>query len=53
MEPMFLPEVETGPGSGQQADVIKMMRSAGQVVPQILHLFAYKAGVTEHLARFS
>ena len=48
MSPMYLGEVES-----QVDERILAMRRAGAVVPQILHLFAYKPGVTEHLAAFS
>ena len=52
MEPMFFPEVEKGPGSGAHARVIEMIKSQNASVPQILHIFAYKPEVTDHVARW-
>ncbi|MBI3665347.1 MAG: peroxidase [Acidobacteria bacterium] len=54
MKPMFLPEVENDPNaSGPYAGMAEQMKAAGQMIPQIFHLFAFKPSVTEHLARFS
>ncbi len=53
MDPMYLPEVEKGPGSGAHARVVEMMRKQNLEPPQILHLLAYKPGVTDHLARMT
>ena len=53
MHPMYLQEVEQGPGSGTYADRIAIMRSQGKPMPQIWHLFAFKPHATEHLARFT
>jgi alkylhydroperoxidase family enzyme len=54
MDPMFLPGVEHKPDSeGAYADLIRMMRGAGQDYPQIWHLFAFKPGATKHLERFT
>lgn len=53
MEPMYLPEVEGSPGDGPWADAIKRFRAEGMVVPQIMHLFAFKSDRTRHLAQFT
>ena len=53
MESMFLREVEQNLGSGPYAEGIKGLRVAGQMVPQIFHLFAFKTHATEHLAKFT
>jgi alkylhydroperoxidase family enzyme len=53
MKPMYLKDVENAPGSGPRAGQIAQMKAAGVPVPQIMHLFAFKAGRTEHLARFT
>lgn len=52
-KPMFLPEVEANPQPSAYANAIAMMQRNGQEYPQIWHLFAYKPGATEHLARFT
>src|SRR5271154_4027485 len=52
MEPMFLPGVENNPQPGPYADALRMMQAAGEY-PQIWHLFAFKPGATDHLARFT
>jgi alkylhydroperoxidase family enzyme len=53
MEPMYLPDVEQARGSGPWADAVERMRAAGLDVPQIMHLFAFKAERTGHLAQFT
>ena len=53
MEPMFLQDVERHEGSSPWADAIRQMRGAGLPIPQIMHLFAYKADRTAHLAHFT
>lgn len=53
MKPMFLPEVEHARGDGPHAEAVTEMKGAGLPVPQILHLFAYKADRTGFLARFT
>ncbi|HSF15122.1 MAG TPA: peroxidase [Vicinamibacteria bacterium] len=53
MEPMFLPEVEEHEDDGPRGDAIRAMNAAGVPVPQILHLFAFKPGHTDHLSRFT
>lgn len=53
MEPMYLKDVERAVPRGFQAETIRQMREAGEPVPQILHLFAFKPGRTRFLARFT
>ncbi|MGQ0649033.1 MAG: peroxidase [Gemmatimonadaceae bacterium] len=53
MKPMFLPDVELHPQPGRYADAIAAMRGTDREYPQIWHLFAYRPGATEHLARFT
>ena len=53
MEPMFLRDVEQSPGAGPYAGLIRAARAAGGEVSQIFHLFAFKSGMTDHLARFT
>jgi hypothetical protein len=53
MKPMFLPEVENFDAPGARGEAIRMMRTAGFPVPQILHLFAYKQDRTDFLAEFT
>ena len=50
---MFLPEVEGGAPAGPYASVIANLRGAGQPVPQIMHLFAYKPDRTAFLSQFT
>jgi uncharacterized peroxidase-related enzyme len=52
MQPMFLPGVESQPQPSPYADLIRAGQ-AGSEYSQIWHLFAYKPGMTSHLARFS
>ena len=53
MKPMFLREVEAAPGGGARGQMVRALRAAQQTIPQIMHLFAYKADRTDHLARFT
>ena len=53
MRPMFLSEVEQAKPCGAYAPIIDELRAAGQPVPQIMHLFAYKPDATDHLSRFT
>ena len=53
MEPMLLNEVEQAAPQGHYAGPIAALRAAGMPVPQIMHLFAYKPGMTAHLSRFT
>jgi len=51
---MHLPSVEMNPtAEGAYADLIAAVRSAGQTVPQIWHLFAYKPAMSLHLERLT
>ena len=53
MKPMFLPEIENAEPQRPHGEAVRQMQSAGVVVPQILHLFAYKPDRTGFLARFT
>ncbi len=53
MEPMYLPEVEAGPGGGPYGALVAAARSQGAQPPQIFHLFAYRPEATQHLAAFT
>lgn len=53
MEPIFLSEVEASVKAGPAGPQFAAMDAAGIPVPQILYLFAYKPGATEHLSRFT
>ncbi len=53
MEPMYLSEIENHPATGPEGEKIAMMREQGMPVPQILHLFAFKPEMTEHLRQFT
>ena len=53
MDPMYLADVEAFRGTGARAEAIERMRAAGQPIPQIMHLFAYKPDRTDHLATFT
>ncbi len=54
MKPMYLPDIEnqSAPG-GSYAEGIHAMQQAGVNVPQIMHLFAFKPGATDHLSSFT
>ena len=53
MKPMYLPDVENNPQPSSQADTIRQLQAKGAEYPQILHLFAYRPGMTAHLTRFT
>jgi len=53
IEPMYLPEVERCQPAGLRGASIHKMRAEGHPVPQILHLFSFKPGRTDHLLRFT
>jgi hypothetical protein len=53
MHPMFLPEVEHGPAQGAYAQRINGLRRMGAVVPQIMHLLAYKPSATDFLSQYT
>ena len=50
---MHLRDVETAFPPGPAGETIRERREAGQPYPEILHLIAYKPGLTEHLLRLS
>ena len=53
MDPMFLSEVEGHEGDDERSQAIRAMKAAGQPVPQIFHLFAYKPDRTRALTEFT
>lgn len=53
MHPMFLADIEQSRPEGTYAQVINGLRAAGQPVPQIMHLFAYKPDRTRFLSQFT
>jgi uncharacterized peroxidase-related enzyme len=54
MKPMLLPAVEQDEaGSGAYAQIIATVKAAGQPIPQIWRLFAYKPDATKHLEHFT
>jgi alkylhydroperoxidase family enzyme len=53
MKPMYLHDVEAHEATGPRGEAMAQMRSAGVPVPQIMHLFAFKPGRTDHLSRFT
>lgn len=54
MKPMYLNSVENNTeAGGAYAGLIAAARAAGQPVPQIWHLFAYKPAMTLHLERLT
>jgi len=53
MRPMFLPEVEHSNPSGPYAHLINELQAAGDPVPQIMRLFAYKPEQNDFLSRFT
>lgn len=54
MDDMYLPEVENNPSpGGAYAALMDMLRQSGAPVPQIMHLFAFKPEVTQHLRNFT
>ena len=50
---MYLKEIETRPAKGMTAVAFKKLRSAGEAIPDILHLFRFKRRTTDHLVRFT
>jgi len=50
---MFLKEIETRPAEGMTKVAFKMLRDAGETIPEILHLFRFKRRSTDHLVRFT
>jgi hypothetical protein len=53
MKKLFLRDVEAYPGDGPRGEAIQRLRAAGQPVPQLWQLFAFKTDRTDHLARFT
>ena len=53
MHPMYLHSVEAKEPEGSYGETIGALRDAGRVVPQIMHLFAYKPDRTDHLGAFT
>lgn len=50
---MFLRSIQEREPAGPYAGPIGMLESAGQHVPHIMRLFAFKPGATEHLSRYT
>ena len=50
---MFLKEIETRPAEGMTKIAFKTLEEKGEAIPEILHLFRFKRGVTDHLVRFT
>jgi hypothetical protein len=50
---MFLPVVKQNMQPSAHTDAIRMLQDAGAEYPQILHLFAFLPGATNHLSRFT
>jgi uncharacterized peroxidase-related enzyme len=53
MKRLFLPEVQDNPQPSPYFDLIQSARNSGQEYWQIWHLFAFRAEITAHLARFT
>jgi alkylhydroperoxidase family enzyme len=54
MKPMYLPDIENNPSpDGPYASAVRAMQKGGVSVPQIMHLFAFKPGATDHLSNFT
>ena len=54
MTAMFFPTIENNPdAAAPHAGMIKQARAAGQELPQIWHLFAFKPAATNQLAGFT
>ena len=52
-EPIYLPEVEKALPPGARAEIMRAGKAAGEPVPQIYHLFAFKLARSKHLANFT
>lgn len=50
---MFLRDVESAEPRGPHGEAIRQLRAAGQPIPQILHLFAFKPEATGFLSQFT
>jgi alkylhydroperoxidase family enzyme len=54
MKPMYLRDIENDPApGGPYASAVHAMRQGGIAVPQIMHLFTFKPGATDHLSSFT
>jgi len=53
MPRMFLPEVQDNPQPSPYFELIRSAQGSGQEYWQIWHLFAFRAEITAHLARFT
>ena len=53
IDPMFLDSIQDREPIGPYAAPIGMLESAGQHVPHIMRLFAYKPDRTQHLSRYT
>jgi alkylhydroperoxidase family enzyme len=53
MDPIFLKDVKATAKAGPLGASFAAMEQAGIPVPQILYLFAFKPGMTDHLSRFT
>jgi alkylhydroperoxidase family enzyme len=52
-EPIFLPDLEAKPVSGERGEMLRSMKASGQHVPQIYYLFNFKPERSRHLANFT
>ena len=50
---MFLKEIESRPTEGMTTIAFEKLRADGEAIPEILHLFRFKRGATDHLVRFT
>lgn len=50
---MFLKEIENRPAEGMTKIALQKLRGDGEAIPEILHLFRFKRGSTDHLVRFT
>ncbi len=50
---MYLKEIENRPAEGMTKIALKKLRDDGEAIPEILHLFRFKRGSTDHLVRFT
>lgn len=50
---MFLKEIESHPPQGMTKIALNKLRSDGEAIPEILHLFRFKRRSTDHLVRFT
>jgi alkylhydroperoxidase family enzyme len=53
MEPLFLKSLERVPAENPFAERFAEWKANGIPIPQILYLFAFRPGLTEHLSRFT